>query len=70
MQRIQNMKRVKGKYVNSEIDYDIVLSEEDIDALKEAEREIERGEVYELKDGMTLLDLLNDWREQYKAKWV
>lgn len=65
MQKIKSIKKAKGKYINNEIDFDIVLSEEDIEALREAEREIERGEVYELKDGMTLLDLLKDWKEQH-----
>ena len=65
MQRTDNLKRVdlNGNYINNEVDYSIVLTEEEIEAVKEAEREIERGEGIELKEGMTILDLIKDWSE-------
>ena len=63
--KIQNIDR-KEKYINNNVDCSIVLTEEDIEALEESERQIARGEVYELKDGMTLLDLINEWREKNK----
>ena len=68
MQRVKNIKRtdLEKDYINNEIDYSIVLTEEDIEAIKESEKQIERGEVYELREEMTLLDLLNEWRENNK----
>ena len=57
MNKIKNTERIdiENNYI-----YDIFLSEEDIEALREAEKEIARGEGLELKKGMSLYDLIKD----------
>ena len=53
---------------DEDMEIDFTLTDEDIEILKEAERQRERGEGIELKEGMTLLDLIKDWREQDKQQ--
>ena len=63
---MQKVRSNNNTEINNKIDYSIDLTKEDIEALKESEKDIENGNVYELKEGMTLMELLKEWRENNK----